>query len=89
MLLEPNEIYFEDFSVNLVTEKNNDESSSAPDTRVCGRLKMCSKSLVFDPKDVKLPLIKIPYKDCQKIYQQDENFDTYQNNILAIEYVVH
>lgn len=30
---------------------------------------MCSKSLVFDPKDITKPLLKIPLKDCTIIEQ--------------------
>ena len=27
-----------------------------------GRIKVCSKSLVFEPDDVRIPLVKLPFK---------------------------
>lgn len=67
LLLDPGEIYFEDFSAVLVppdtTTKTYDYKKQD------GRLKMCSKSLVFDPKDINKPIIKIPLKDCRIIEQ--------------------
>lgn len=66
ILLEPGEVYFEDFTVNLVrkTEKKNVE--------LAGRLKLCSKSLVFDPVNTKQPLVKIPFKDTSVLDIIDE-----------------
>ncbi|XP_066246823.1 protein FAN-like [Euwallacea similis] len=62
LLLDPGEIYFEDFSSTFVppdtTRKTYDIKKQE------GRLKMCSKSLVFDPKDFTKPLIKIHFKEC-------------------------
>ncbi|XP_060517176.1 protein FAN-like [Cylas formicarius] len=67
LLLEPGEIYFEDFSVILIpsdtTCKNYDCKKQE------GRLKMCSKSLVFDPRDITKAIIKIPLKECVVIEQ--------------------
>ncbi|XP_044751109.1 protein FAN-like [Coccinella septempunctata] len=65
--LDPGEIYFEDFSVIFIpagTSKGTYDSKKQD-----GRLKMCSKSLVFDPKDITKPLLKIPLKDCTVIEQ--------------------
>uniref|UniRef100_A0A182W5G0 WD repeat-containing protein 55 homolog n=1 Tax=Anopheles minimus TaxID=112268 RepID=A0A182W5G0_9DIPT len=71
LLLEPSEIYFEDFSVDIVREElplNLDE-----EFQMSGRLKMCSKSLVFEAKGSScMPLIKIMYKDCITIDRQEE-----------------
>lgn len=65
--MEPGEIYFEDFSAVFIP------SDATPSNYDCkkqdGRLKMCSKSLVFDPKDISKPLIKIPLKACIVIEQ--------------------
>ncbi|KAF7269361.1 hypothetical protein GWI33_017614 [Rhynchophorus ferrugineus] len=62
LLLEPGEIYFEDFSAVFIP---SDTTSSNYDyKKQDGRLKMCSKSLVFDPKDISKPLIKISLKNC-------------------------
>lgn len=63
LLLEPGEFYFDDLSVVLIImDRNNAEQEKRP-----GRLKLCSKSLVFDPKNLSLPLIKIPLKDCTSL----------------------
>lgn len=68
--------------VNLIdadpTESNTQFDSSY------GRLKMCSKSIVFDPRDKQEPIIKIVYKDCDQIYQWDGNLNTRETNVLAV-----
>lgn len=81
LLLEPNEIYFEDFSVNLIDEN---ESVTVEDVPRNGHLKMCSKSLVFDPKDMNEPIIKIAYKNCDNIYEWPGKINRRENNVLAI-----
>ncbi|XP_050076251.1 protein FAN-like [Anopheles maculipalpis] len=71
LLLEPSEIYFEDFSVDIVRE----EMATHLDTefQMGGRLKMCSKSLVFEAKgSTSVPLLKIMYKDCTAIERQED-----------------
>ncbi|KAL5277391.1 NSMAF.2 family protein [Megaselia abdita] len=59
LLLEPHEIYFEDFSVELRTK---DEPKP-----IQGRLKICSKSFLFEPRSVKSPLIKVQLIHCSEI----------------------
>lgn len=59
LLLEPGEIYFEDYSCSLSTENNGNVKQ--------GRLKLCSKSLVFEPREWVYPLIKMQFKDCADI----------------------
>lgn len=62
LLLEPGEIYFEDFSCSV---NDNDYPN---DEKPCqGRLKLCSKSLVFEPRDWSYPIIKMHFKDCTNI----------------------
>lgn len=81
LLLEPNEIYFEDFLANLI-----DEQSTASDEPVRdGHLKMCSKSIIFDPKDKMEPILKIVYKDCKKLYEWPGKLDSKDVNVLAVE----
>lgn len=58
LLLEPGEIYFEDYSCSMNTVKDEAENVKQ------GRLKLCSKSLVFEPREWGDPLIKLHYKDC-------------------------
>lgn len=67
LLLEPGEIYFEDFSAFTFPE--NVTVVDYERKRELGRLKMCSKSIVFDPKDILQPIVKIPLKECSKIYE--------------------
>lgn len=47
---------------------------------------MCSKSLVFDPKDITKPVMKIPLKDCQIIekYKGTAKFVD-NNNVLYVK----
>lgn len=84
LLLEPNEIYFEDFLVNLITESPSDDIIVPDEQRYIGRLKMCSKSIVFDPKDFDLPLIKITYKNCSRIFIWPGKINGKESNVLAV-----
>lgn len=69
LLLEPAEIYFEDFSAFLFPVDANEHDFEKK--KQIGRLKMCSKSIVFDPKDINKPLIKISLKECLNISEWD------------------
>jgi factor associated with neutral sphingomyelinase activation len=68
ILLEPGEIYFEDYLIYyhytnsplLKQQQNKYELQK-------GKLKVCSKSLVFEPIDINYPLIKFPLKSIEKI----------------------
>lgn len=60
LLLEPGEIFFEDYSVRM---KLNDLSEDKNKCWMDGRLKLCSKSLVFVNKDINEPLIKLQFKE--------------------------
>lgn len=62
LVLEPGEIYFEDFSCIMSTRA----TKTSNDART-GHLKLCSKSLVFEPKEWLYPLTKLHYKDCSDI----------------------
>jgi factor associated with neutral sphingomyelinase activation len=72
--LEPAEIYFEDFSAFLFPLDANKHEFEKK--KQIGRLKVCSKSIVFDPKDMNKPLIKIRLKECIKISQWDGELAT-------------
>lgn len=84
LLLEPNEIYFEDFQVNLIENSNVDERNLIDDQQCDGHLKICSKSLVFDPKNLEFPLIKIAYKNCNRIFIWPGKINNKESNVLAI-----
>lgn len=85
ILLEPGEVYFEDFASNLIV--NSPKRHEIP-----GRLKMCSKSLVFDPKDLNRPMVKIPFKDCTTLDVIDEKISRFDDpkpflRVVANQYV--
>ncbi|XP_014217202.1 protein FAN-like [Copidosoma floridanum] len=61
LLLDPGEIFFEDYSVQMKFIDGNIENDE--NQWLDGRLKLCSKSLVFVSKDINQPLIKIAHKD--------------------------
>lgn len=68
LLLDPGEIYFEDFSVYFYpTGLQGVSEEEATRKRCRGRLKICSKSIVYDPQDVSQPIIKFPLRSCVKI----------------------
>jgi len=65
LLLEPGEIYFEDFKV--VYHVKPEDKVPAVHNEVPGRLKVCSKSIVFVPQNLTLPMLKFPLPDCEAI----------------------
>lgn len=81
LLLEPGEVYFEDFSVNLLKPVIADE------TRRVGRLKLCSKSLVYDPRDVSQPIVKMPFKECRDISIPPVSLQMRETNVLTIRFL--
>ncbi|KAK2550481.1 Protein FAN [Acropora cervicornis] len=62
LLLEPGEIYFEDFSVFYYPSGSSEEEAIKRKQR--GRLKICSKSILFDPIETVYPIIKFPLREC-------------------------
>lgn len=77
LLLEPGEIFFEDYSVQM---KVLDTSIAVEQNWIDGRLKLCSKSLVFVNKDINQPLIKIQLKEAT-------NIDQYESDSIATRLV--
>ncbi|XP_033841868.1 protein FAN isoform X2 [Periophthalmus magnuspinnatus] len=69
LLLDLEEYYFEQHTAYHVT------SASPKERKVRGSLKICSKSVIFDPDDFQTPILKIPLRDCKKIefVQKDTN----------------
>nr|XP_033328034.1 protein FAN-like isoform X1 [Megalopta genalis] len=80
LLLEPGEIFFEDYSVQM---KALDVSTSEEQKWIDGRLKLCSKSLVFVTKDINQPLIKVQLREAIDI-DECESVDTTLNNLLSV-----
>lgn len=65
LLLEPGEIYFEDFSCFCYPSGTSENEAFRRKQK--GRLKVCSKSILFDPKDIAYPILKFPLRDCYTI----------------------
>ncbi|XP_077982163.1 protein FAN-like isoform X3 [Glandiceps talaboti] len=86
LLLEPGEIYFEDFSVFYYPVGLPEHE--AIKRKIRGRLKTCSKSIVFDPQNACHPMMKFPLRDCIKIEELNvsllSKFDNH-GNIIMIE----
>ncbi|XP_074549891.1 protein FAN isoform X2 [Halichoeres trimaculatus] len=61
LLLDLEEYYFEQHTAYHVT------TCSKKDRRVRGSLKVCSRSVIFDPDDHSEPILKIPLRDCKQI----------------------
>lgn len=78
IILEPGEIYFEDYLVYYHGVNSPLEEKGAK--AVKGSLKICSKSLVFDPISLSEPLIKFPYKAIERIEQSDEDKVNYSTS---------
>lgn len=66
---------------NLIDEQSTSSDEPVRD----GHLKMCSKSIIFDPKDKMEPIIKIVYKDCKELYEWPGKLDSKYVNVLAVE----
>ncbi|ROT77640.1 Protein FAN [Penaeus vannamei] len=74
LLLEPGEIYFEDFAAiyhlpEEVAKKEDGWETICEDGQLRGRLKVCSKSLVFDPRDTRAPIIKFPLRSFESVQE--------------------
>ncbi|XP_072936981.1 protein FAN-like [Epargyreus clarus] len=80
LLLEPGEIYFEDYSCKM-----NDQESLTIDSANQGRLKLCSKSLVFEPREWRFPLIKLHFKDCYDICSVIKESSGDRKNVIKIQ----
>jgi len=65
LLLEPGEVYFEDFKV--VYHIRPEDKQPQIQNEVPGRLKVCSKCAVFVPFSHALPMLKFPLADCDTI----------------------
>jgi Beige/BEACH domain len=63
LLLEYGEIYYENLSVFQYPVPNQYMKFAESDAlKVKGRLHVCSRSIIFEPAEVKRPLLKFPYK---------------------------
>uniref|UniRef100_A0A8C7EK32 Protein FAN n=1 Tax=Neovison vison TaxID=452646 RepID=A0A8C7EK32_NEOVI len=65
LLLNLEEYYFEQHTANHIQNKGGQ--------KIRGSLKICSKSVIFEPDVISQPIIKIPLRDCIKIGKHGEN----------------
>ncbi|XP_064123785.1 protein FAN isoform X5 [Loxodonta africana] len=68
LLLTLEEYYFEQHTANHIQHKG-----SPSERKIRGSLKICSKSVIFEPDAISQPIIKIPLRDCIKIGKHGEN----------------
>jgi len=67
--VEDGEEYLEDFAAFYYPALESD--AAAMRRRLKGRLRLCTRSLVFEPDDVKLPLIRLPFRDVDVLARAD------------------
>lgn len=68
LLLDLEEYYFEQHTAYHVT------NTSKKERKIRGSFKVCSRSIIFDPEDLEVPILKIPLRDCKKIeFVEKEN----------------
>ncbi|XP_068621017.1 protein FAN-like [Battus philenor] len=80
LVLEPGEIYFEDYSCIM----NTQEAKTSGLCRI-GHLKLCSKSLVFEPREWIYPLTKLHFKDCSEISIVKALVENDTQNIIKVK----
>eukprot|EP01132_Coremiostelium_polycephalum_P008629 gene8629-10620_t len=61
ILMDEGEYYFDDYSATLYPPQQTEEESWI--RRIKGRILVCSSSIFFEPDDIKLPIMKFPFKD--------------------------
>lgn len=80
LLLEYGEIFYENLSVfQYPVPHHNLKFAECDSLKVKGRLHVCSRSIIFEPSDIKRPLLKFPYKT---ITSELENFRLKPEEIL-------
>ncbi|XP_030070637.1 protein FAN [Microcaecilia unicolor] len=68
LLLDLEEYFFEQhIGYHVLSEDGKPRSS------VRGSLKICSKSILFEPDEISKPIIKIAFRDCVKIEETEDN----------------
>jgi factor associated with neutral sphingomyelinase activation len=85
LLLEHNELFFEDLSVALYPAAI-DKLSDIDTLKVPGRLKICSRSLIFEPNDARKPLKKYPFKCMRSSVAQYTIPGTSNNQLMCLAF---
>ena len=63
LLLEENEYFFEDYTCYKYSNNGGDNDVDENTfVKEKGRLKICSRSLVFEPDNIRVPILKFPFK---------------------------
>jgi factor associated with neutral sphingomyelinase activation len=86
LLLEAYEYYFEDYSVTYFPVSEEDKIDV--DRKSRGRLKLCSNSLVYDPLDYALPVVKLPFRECVKILECDQSGKRSKGHISSSYFLI-
>ncbi|RLW13382.1 hypothetical protein DV515_00000281 [Chloebia gouldiae] len=68
LLLNLEEYYFEQHTANHIINRDCKD-----ERKFRGSLKICSKSIIFEPDDSIQPIIKIPLRDCISIKAPEDN----------------
>ncbi|KAG9478837.1 hypothetical protein GDO78_012476 [Eleutherodactylus coqui] len=74
LLLDLEEYFFEQHIAYHVCK-----AGDAAARRISGSLKICSKSLIFEPDRIEEPVLKISLRDCSRIEVEDKE-DLFRNN---------
>ncbi|XP_072898011.1 protein FAN isoform X2 [Hemitrygon akajei] len=67
LLLDLEEYYFDHHTFYHVFTNNKGEERT-----IKGSLKICSKSLIFEPDQISEPILKFPFRDCSRIEEIED-----------------
>lgn len=71
LLLEYGEYFFEDLSVYLFPLPSEHKPFHQCDAlKVQGRMKLCSRSIIFEPTDQRKPIIKYQFRSFKNVLEQ-------------------
>ncbi|XP_074919504.1 protein FAN [Chelonoidis abingdonii] len=84
LLLNLEEYYFEQHMANHIINKD-----CRDERKIRGSLKICSKSIIFEPDEKIQPIIKIPLRDCISIEAPEDNeannpFTWYTPGVISV-----
>ncbi|XP_038245725.1 protein FAN isoform X2 [Dermochelys coriacea] len=84
LLLNLEEYYFEQHTANHIIKKD-----CRDERKIRGSLKICSKSIIFEPDEKIQPIIKIPLRDCINIEAPENNeennsFTWYTSGVISV-----
>ncbi|KAG6940514.1 neutral sphingomyelinase activation associated factor [Chelydra serpentina] len=84
LLLNLEEYYFEQHTANHIINRD-----CRDERKIRGSLKICSKSIIFEPDEKIQPIIKIPLRDCISIEAPEDNetnnpFTWYTPGVISV-----